>query len=350
MNPLPMLAAAALLLACATASACEEPSRPADGYQGWQFEWDNDAFARTDRWFTNALRLTWVYCDPPSQQSPLSAEVVRLGRNLLGARVRSDGTDGRLGAAYAIGQVMYTPADIAIATPQRDDRPWAGYLFGGLTVFGYKGREYQATDVKLGWTGKASLAGQTQRAFHKAIDAEYPAGWEQQLRSRLGLQLGHLRLTRYGDAERSDRLGFHTGYGGNVGTLRTYGSVHAGLTYGRLRSSNPVFAVNNDGDLIIQDFGNRQAFEHWLLFANISGTAIVANRFVTGNTDGGRSEIRLRRAVGAMQLGVSAPKVLGMRLLYVHTVRTSEFESRTTPRDGPTQRWGTISLNYDAKL
>lgn len=349
--------AAWLVAAAWSACACESEvdgrkieRGDADGYQGWQFEWDNDSFARTDRWFTNALRLSQVYCRRAGSTERLTDRLSDVGQHLLGAAVtKGDETlSSRLGVVYTVGQLMYTPARIVDSRPQRFDRPWAGALYGAITVFGYKGNDFQATDLKLGLTGRASLADRTQREWHRFVGADRPEGWEHQLRSRPFLQLGHLRLRRFGDTGASDRFGFHLGGAGAVGTHRSYASLLGGMSVGRLGGKNPVFAVGNDGDLIIQDLGDRESFRNVLFFTNVSLTAVAHNRFITGDTAAGPSDVRLRHGVAAWQAGVSLPLGRSWRVLYSHTVRTPEFRSRVTDRVGGTQRWGTVSLNYDA--
>jgi len=259
----------------------------------------------------------------------------------------------QIGFSYPLGRryrLMYTPADIRQPQPQLDDRPWAGALYGVMTVFAFQGNHYQASDLKLGVTGRASQAGQVQRGWHRLIGADRPEGWEHQLKTAALVQLGHVRLWRFGDKQAADdRWGFHLGGAGSIGTHRSYASVLAGASLGWQKGRNPVFAVGNDGDLIIQDMENREAFRHLLLFSNLSLSAVGHNRFITGNTAGGRSQVKLRRAVAAWQIGFSYPLGRRYRLMYTHTLRSPEFEARDANLHGnPVQRWGTLSLNFDA--
>ena len=354
---------ALLSLIAVAAPACERDGRTKSKYQGWQFEWDNDAFARTDRWFTNGLRFSSVYCRPIESATPVAAKVMQLGQMFLldrevqkapaptaAAKPADLPSSAPLGVSLGFGQLMYTPADIRQPQPQLDDRPWAGALYGVVSVFAFQGDHYQASDLKLGVTGRASQAGQVQRSWHRLIGADRPEGWEQQLKTAALVQLGHVRLWRFGDKPAADdRWGFHLGGAGSIGTHRSYASVLAGASLGWQKDRNPVFAVGNDGDLIIQDMENREAFRHLLLFSNLSLSAVGHNRFITGNTAGGRSQVKLRRAVAAWQIGFSYPLGRRYRLMYTHTLRSPEFEARDSRLHGnPVQRWGTLSLNFDA--
>lgn len=364
------LAAFALVALATPGLACYENAPRPDGFQGRQFEWENDAFARSDRFYTNGMRLSWVYCEKEGQQAPLSKEVLRLGRLFLGEGVQAaGGTDARgqavpRGAAtvYQVGQNMYTPQYIVRAdsirngVPWESDRPWSGLAYGGVGIFGYRDNWYHATDLKFGIAGRGSGAARVQRAWHRIIDSDYPEGWEGQTERRLALQVGHMRLFRFGDSATRDFFGFSVGGAVNVGTVRSYATALAGMTLGSQPGRNPVFAVSNEGDLVIQDFGDKAAFERWIAFANVSLTVQGHNYFITGATRGPRPEVNLRRTVGALQLGVSSPEFRDpfggllfdgvARVIYTHTHRTADFESRLRPGQTPVQRTGTVSINW----
>ncbi len=367
----PALVAVLALAGSATpALACVENAPRADGFQGRQFDWENDAFARSDRFYTNGMRLSWVYCEKAGQEAPLSKEVLRLGRIFLGedalapAGTDSQGRPEKSGAAtvYQLGQNMYTPQYIVRAdslrngVPWASDRPWSGLAYGGVGVFGYRGKWYHATDLKFGVAGRGSGAARVQRTWHRIIDSDYPEGWEGQTERRLALQVGHMRLRRFGDADTRDFFGFSLGGAVNMGTVRNYATLLAGVTLGSQPGSNPVFAVSNEGDLVIQDFGDRGSFERWLFFANLSLTYQASNHLITGATRGPRPDVDLRRWVGALQVGVSSKEFQDpfggalfegkARIIYTHTTRTADFSSRLRPGQTPVQRTGTVSINW----
>ncbi len=366
------VAALCLSLASNSAGACFPGAPRADGFQGRQFEWENDAFARSDRFYTNGLRLSWVYCERENQQAPLTKQVLRLGRVFLGDEVLSEaGTDrdGRplsrgLATTYQVGQNIYTPQYIVRAdsisngVPWEADRPWSGLLYGGVGVFGYRGDWYHATDLKFGVAGRGSGAARVQREFHRVIDSDYPEGWEGQTERRWAVQMGHMRIKRFGDSEAGDRFGFHLGGAVNVGTIRSYGTLLAGMTVGSQPGPNPVFAISNEGDLVIQDFG-KQAFKRWLFFAGASLTWQGSNHLITGATRGQRPDVQLRRWVGSLQFGVSSEEFRDpfggllfdgvARVIYTHTHRTADFESRLRPGQKPVQRIGTVSINWSIR-
>ena len=106
-------------------------------------------------------------------------------------------------SGHAVGQNMYTPEDISVAAPQPNDRPWAGYLYASrIARVVYDdatlGAERQdRIEVSLGVVGPASLAGETQTAFHDIIGSDLPRGWHNQLRNEPVLQLGYDTAVRW---------------------------------------------------------------------------------------------------------------------------------------------------------
>lgn len=366
------LQAGTLLALCATSpgsQACVEDAKRPDGFQGRQFEWENDAFARSDRLFTNGMRLSWVYCERANQDAPVTTTALSLGKAVLGDEVLTPAPDEKgmkpprgVAIVYQVGHNLYTPQYIVRAdavrngVPWTSDRPWSGLAYGGVGIFGYRGQWYHATDVKFGVAGRGSGAAFVQREWHRIVDSTYPEGWEEQTERRWVLQVGHMRLWRAGDTEANDRFGFHLGGAVNAGTLRSYATLLAGMSFGLQPGSNPVFAVSNEGDLVIQDFGKRKAFKRWLVFANASVSAQGTNHLITGRTAGPRPDVRLRRWVGAVQFGVSSRELCDpfggrlydgcARLIYTHTVRTADFESPARPGQAPSQRTGTVSINW----
>lgn len=328
----------------ATALCADTPSN-----QGLQVVFENDVLGRvaTDRWYTNGVRVSWRLKSPRKNEDPASYQVLDLSNRMLGSADDADAIS-RQAITWTLGQNMYTPQRIDLARPQRGDRPWAGWLYVGATLQGFKGDDFQQTDLKLGVTGPGSGAGWLQRQVHEAVNATYPAGWEQQIRSGTHVQISHMRLKRLGDTRANDHVGLHGGLGLTAGTLRTYATALLGVVAGDLRGDNPVFALANDGDLLIQDFDKKDALSRVLVFANVSGTAVAQNRFLTGPTPYGRAEIELKRWVTAWQWGVSLPLQqwwTGSWLVFSQTSRTSEFTSPLLGSREGVQRWGTLTLN-----
>jgi len=107
------------------------PVRTNDDRQGPLFAAteENDLFGipfarnNTDRHHTQGLKFTWLARDDdlPQWARQVSADLPQLG---LSATAQNLG--------YVFGQNMYTPEDLHASALIIDDRPYAGWLYGGV--------------------------------------------------------------------------------------------------------------------------------------------------------------------------------------------------------------------------
>ncbi len=93
------------------------------------------------------------------------------------------------------GQRLFTPEVIDAPTRDPDDRPFAGYLFGGVFVQREVGRALDHLQLDLGVVGPSALGEETQDAVHAIIDEEDP-NWIDQLGDELAAQLTYRREWR----------------------------------------------------------------------------------------------------------------------------------------------------------
>lgn len=315
----------ALLIWPAPSGAAEEAER---GTLSLLFE--NDLFYDTDRHYTNGVRASWL--SGPDGTPSWAASAARW------FPLFPDG--GIVRTSYAIGQNMYTPADIALRDPPLDDRPYAGWLYGSIGLIAETGRQLDQLELTLGVVGPASLAAQTQKFIHKITDSQEPRGWDTQLKNEPGVVLTYQRSWRGFVSESVSGFAFDATphAGGALGNVFTY--ANAGLTlrfgqrlpldYGppRIQPSLPGsgFFVPQD------DFG-------WYLFAGVEGRAVARNIFLDGNTFRDSRSVDKKPLVGDLQLGI-ALTWHNVRLSYTHVLRTREFETQ-----GKADDFGAFSLS-----
>jgi lipid A 3-O-deacylase len=334
------------LLALASVFVTSSVRAQLSDFAGVQVHWDNDAFAKgnkTDRWYTNGFRIAFTYNKPPTVQA---AKLLQNASELL----LWDDTTPSL--TYSIGQSMYTPRNITLASPQKDDRPWAAFLYYGATAHAVKDSEFRTTELKFGLTGRYAYGEQVQSAVHHLVASNQPAGWDQQVKSRLGVQLAHARTYRVlGDINRS-LFGFQLGWGVAAGTLRNYGTLSAALTFGDLSARTAPLLIGNEGDFVVQDFGQKKQFQRPFAFLAANYTGVAYNYFLEGRTPFGHSDISTKRSYNVLQWGVSLPTHVWVcskcpRIVYTQTRRSPEFSGATTASDERIQRWGTLVFNWD---
>ena len=317
--------AMAFALFCAVAIGADRAvAQPAsdDGKGTFNVQVENDLFGSgSDRNYTNGLRLSylspqdeipgWVYI--AARSFPLFAE------------------QGLLRTSYTIGQNMYTPDDTSRPDLIRDDRPYAGWLYGGVGLTSDNGQILDNLELDIGVVGPASFAEDTQKIWHKLIGADRPEGWDNQLRNEPAFVLFYERKWRAMYSFNLDGLAVdatpHAGMA--LGTVYTHGAGGITFRFGqdlpsdygppRIRPSLP-----GSGFFVpTRSFG-------WYLFAGVEGRAVGRNIFLDGNTFTDSHSVDKEVLVGDFQAGI-AFTVGDARLSYTYVVRTREFQGQDQP-------------------
>lgn len=199
-----------LLLAAQSGRAqIEAPSR-------LSLTWENDTFARTDRHYTNGLRVE------------LGS---RLDPSVLPSWLLCDEAEWGL----AVGQQIYTPERLEAPALIADDRPYAGWAYLGLSLsrrvaaFGWEDR----IELKLGVVGPSSGAKALHELAHRVHGSQPPRGWRHQLRDELAVALEYragLELARAELGALSFDLRPRTSV--SVGNVATYASLGVAARFG----------------------------------------------------------------------------------------------------------------------
>lgn len=319
---------------------------------------ENDIFASgADRHYTQGLRLSYLTkaksCEPDRDDRCISGFLRDLTAFIPAFR---DGEEHRI--AYSLGQNMYTPSDISAAELLPDDRPYAGWLYGGLGFVSRNsfedagGKSHTRLDrleVNLGVVGPASLAGKTQRGWHDLFNFREPRGWKNQLRNEPGVVLLYERQWLFKDNEMIFNMfdaEIAPSVGAAVGNVFTYAAAGARVRLGidlpadygppRIRPSLP------GSDFFIA--GERVA---GYLFGAVEGRAVARNIFLDGNSFRKSHSVPKKHLVGDLQAGAALiiPRtglLPPFRLSYTYIWRSKEFVGQEF-RD----KFGSISLSFN---
>ena len=148
---------------------------------------ENDAFsAGGDGQYTNGVEVIWAFEPADQHWTRRLADIIPgwSGSSLAGA-------------TYRLGQQMYTPEDIEVEALIKDDRPYAGLLFGGVSLLSEREhgglRLADSLHIDVGIVGPASGAEVGQRNFHELIAADKPRGWDNQLDNEPVINFGYER-------------------------------------------------------------------------------------------------------------------------------------------------------------
>jgi len=239
-----------------------------------------------------------------------------------------------------LGQSMFTPEDTAREDPDPDDRPYAGWLYGGVGLIqDTDRRRLDHLELLIGMVGPDAFGKTTQNDYHQFIGIDKSRGWDEQLHDEPGLMLSYERKWRFlqpiGDGFGVDaipELGITVGnvmdYVQAGGMLRFGRNLEADYGPQRIRpalSGTPYF----NRDYLDGPFG-------FYFFVGAQGRAVARNLFLDGNTFEDSRSVDSNALVGDLSGGLSMFWGGDVRLDAVMTYRTEEFEDQ----DDPTKLWG----------
>lgn len=307
---------------------------------------ENDYFAGTDQNYTTGLRVSMT-------NPPVIYPVTDKMRDWFADRVLQADTSKAtvdVGAEFAIGQSIYTPASRGASPPPPDEHPYAGYLYLELATFAHRcapnilGME-EATildtfNVQLGVVGPASGAEWVQDHFHDLIQDDRLAGWDYQLKNEPALAVSFERkyfIPLVGDVQQGLGVDLVPNVGMTMGNVLIQGSVGATLRLGwSLKSSLGPARVR-------PAIGGPSVYEsdRWLagyFFIGAGGRAVAHNIFLDGNTFRDGPSVKKRHFVDDVQAGLVV-QVQDVIVSFTVVSRGKEF---VTQKDR--QRFGAISL------
>jgi lipid A 3-O-deacylase len=270
------LAALVLLTLSSTPLAARAASPPGDtGVLSLIFE--NDTFAGTDRYYSSGIRASWQSLG--QAPDPLTAAGRLLAPWLLPS-------EAPVHWGIALGQSIYTSRKTTRTNPPRDDRPYAGWLYGTFALSATTPERLGTAELSLGVIGPASGAKQVQDFAHGLLGRNEPDGWGRQLGNRFA---GLLTLERRWQWNLPLGEGLEAGVvpavGVNVGNVQTAAAAGVMLRLGhglamdfgppRIRPALSGLGV----------FRRPDGFAGYL-FAGVEGRAIAYDGTLEGDTHG----------------------------------------------------------------
>ncbi|NQV59394.1 MAG: lipid A deacylase LpxR family protein, partial [Alphaproteobacteria bacterium] len=320
-------------------------AEPKNAYGTFTFQLENDLFYGADRHYTNGLRLSWVSPSPADTRQELN--LIRERLQLIGL---NNNKDTRLGLALA--QEMYTPADRHRSDLIPGDRPYAGWLYGAVslhskTVFERKPHGFEAmlnsVELDLGIVGQHAYAKETQDYIHDIRLFERFDGWHNQLRDEPGILLMYERKFRTGshDAFPADLQMDAVPYvGGSIGNVLTHVNAGGAVRYG-YNIPKDFGPPNLIKDMRTLDAGPLKN-DGWSLygFAGAEGRFVARNIFLDGNTWRDSHRVDKEPWVADLSLGL-AYEWGRFKIAYTEVLRTREFKGQDD-----NAHFGSFSLSW----
>lgn len=292
---------------------------------------ENDSFAGADDGYTNGIRGAYL-----SPETEIPGWISRAADKIpLFPKV------GHKRYSFAVGQAMYAPDDLSRRDLIRDDRPYAGFLYGTVGLLADTGYRLDNLQLTLGVVGPASLAEQAQETVHRTIGGVDPKGWDNQLENEPGFILTYERKWRsiYEINPFGLAVDVTPHLGASVGNIQTYASTGATFRVGYDLPADygpPLIRPSLPGS----DFFVPTQRLGWYLFAGVEGQAVARNIFLDGNTFKDSHSVDKKEFVGGLQTGV-AFIYKNMRVAYTHVLRTKEFEGQKNADE-----FGALTFSY----
>ncbi|MEM6393840.1 MAG: lipid A deacylase LpxR family protein [Planctomycetota bacterium] len=284
-----------LLSATPAAHSDDTPPNPNAAYR-LEAIWNNDGSILrpsrdSDRHYTNGLALFFTY-------QPDWAQAAADTLAALEPAVFAEATP-RSAAGFLLGHRIYTPVTIETRAPLFDERPYAGYLYGGaflqydnLTPTGPANGVATLThlEVNLGLIGNSALAEPIQVGIHDQFDSPDPLGWSNQLEDEPTFQFYARRKWRLDLIDHEPNANPHAWnaqlipeFGLALGTVDLYADLALTARYGlHLPDDFGPPTLFNPRSATALDQPQTNGWSVYA-FARATGRIVVHNIFIEGN-------------------------------------------------------------------
>lgn len=306
----------------AMALAAAVPADAAEDRPVVSFQSENDAYGDgEDRWFTNGFRLAFSY---PAGKEP---ETFSWVGKLLPGKPAAAATD----IFFAIGQNMFTPADITVEEPIVDDRPYAGWLYLEAGVSGGTRTMQETLTLSLGVTGDPALAERSQNFVHSLTGSPDPRGWRNQLEAEPTFQLYYERAWFLNLADLGHEIGIDLSphFGSDLGTVFVEGNAGLVMRIGSFLPPALPPRINPSATGAGKALRPRRNGIGWYAFAGIEGRAVAHNLFLDGGTFRDGHSVAKKALVSEWSVG-AALSFGNVALSYTFVHRSREFELQPT--------------------
>jgi hypothetical protein len=281
---------------------------------------DNYSLQYKDRHYTNGIYAAWT--SPPSEGGDWYA---RLANDVL---MPDPLETASFRHTFYLGQSIFTPGDLSRNPPNPKDRPYAGWLYGGVKIYRETYARLDRLNATFGVVGPWSLGNEVQVWIHSMNPAgtTKPRGWSQQIHNEPGFVLSEQRVWRsltlpIGNLEAEALPEASLAFG----NILTYAGAGLSLRLGQNLDADwgpPAIAPSLEGT----DFAHKVPFA-WYVFAGVEGRAIGRNIFLDGNLFRNSASIAKEPFVGDFRAGVGL-LMNGINLYATYTIRSHEFKAQ----------------------
>lgn len=290
---------------------------------------ENDGLASSDDGhFTSGFELNWTF--EPRAEHWTQRLATALPDSVMGSADR---------ASYRLVHQIYTPDNIEQRELIEDDRPYAGLVYGGVSLYEDVpvGSWVKATDLHLdiGLVGPSSLADSIQREVHRVTNSDRPNGWNNQLGDEPVVNAAMRRQWWHSTPLMSKQLAHGPSVSAALGNLYTYASAGYSVRWGDEASGIPTLTPNPGSRHHMTGSDGWQ----WYLFASVDGYYMAQNLTLDGNSFRDSHSVERKEWVGDVSSGLAL--ALGdWQVTYAMVQRSREFDGQEKQ-----DKFGAITLS-----
>lgn len=281
---------------------------------------ENDKFADTDRHYTNGLQLAY-FLAPGKEGSWVkkAAQVLPLVKS-----------SGDLRHGIFMGHEIYTPNDTTTSGFLPDQRPYAGWLYGGVSISSNTSSHFDVWRLNLGVVGPAAQGEEVQNNFHRLIGVDEAKGWDHQLSNKFGLMLVYESGYRKTLMSENNLLNIGADiiphYGFCIGNVEQYLNTGLTLRFGRELGRDygpPRIRPSLPGS----EYFDRYYRPSWYAFFGGGYRYVNRNIFIDGHDETHAYNINREKWVHDIQAGMVL-SYKRTRLTYTYVYRSKEFRQQ----------------------
>lgn len=296
---------------------------------------ENDAFAGTDRYYTNGIKFGFG--------APLGAFQKFLQTPSRWVLDLSSDENADYHFGLFVGQNLYTPRSIRVRAAQPQDRPWAAWLYLGGVAQRVQRDRLDTVEIDLGMVGPAALGKQVQTQWHQLVGAPRPRGWGNQLPNEPAFLVSYVQKRRFGSG--NIELIPHAGV--TLGTVMTLARAGALVRVGRNMTGFGPDSIEPGGAMLQNtrraDGAAARADLEWYGFAGADFRLVAHNIFLDGTMFRDSPSVERRNHVTDLTTGLSLRYKL-TRFSLTRILRSEEF---TAPGGSGRQSFYSLNLGLE---
>jgi len=340
----------------AVSHAAEVEDSPAAAIPGptVQIYFENDLFYDEDSDYTNAVQLRVI--SPDLRTLAENGFLPEGVSNLLG-KVPFPGSRGAVqyNISAGFGQQIYTPRDTESRLLQKEDRPYAGYLYGLLALHAKRHNRLDTVELAAGVIGPSSLAENAQNEVHRIRSIDTAKGWKHQLRDEPALMLTWSRIWRLNAEAVPGGWGwdFLPQVNASIGNPYTRAGLGAEVRFGwnlppdyGSSTIRPGAGISRPLEEGVQGSITHYKSDNFLdnfsvyLFTGADGYAVAWNSFLDGNVWKDSHSVDKFPLAGELSGGI-AVLLYDFQISYTHVYRAKEFHGQNKDTN-----YGSITVGY----